>query len=255
MSSQSVAYVLSPSRTGTLFLETLFLEHFPSVSCAHEPSPSRTLHVLGNVRNHLGIGGGLVKRWFERSLGQRRAAAIDKRYVEINPLLCPITDLLIDTAAPPTVIHLVRDPRTWVPSILSFKASPRFRHVVERVPFLLPYPAPLPRGWARTSMEERALWRWRYCNEQILQIANDCERYALIRYEDLFAKDEQVRRSALARIIRTIDLEEPEGEKWLEKRERINEAPYGNKKPAVPDERRVQSICGPILERFGYQSV
>ncbi len=54
-------YVLSAGRTGTVFLENLVKTHCPGVRIEHEPSPTRYLMMLGNLRNDFGLLGGAAR--------------------------------------------------------------------------------------------------------------------------------------------------------------------------------------------------
>lgn len=246
-------FVLSAGRTGTVFLSRNLTARFADVAAVHEPSPARWEHVLGNLRNRTGLGRRTV-RWIFLKSRRRRLKHLphDARYVEINPLLCPITDLLPLLPGPLRVVHLVRHAETWADSILQFRASGPFRHVIEHIPFALPYPVPRPPGWRDFRRGERALWRWRYCNEQILALVPHCARYAVIRYEDLFHVDRGVRGPALRSLLETLEIPCDDDLAWFDIGERVNPAPsLGRKRTRIPP-ADVRAICGPLLERFGY---
>ena len=136
-------YIISAGRTGTVFLESFFNLHCPGVTAVHEPAPSRQHLMLANLRNEWGIGGSLLSWHFQKS----RLARLEARsgaYVEINPHLCPFTDLLPDPLRPLRVVHMVREPSSWTASMLGFKASTSFRDVIDYIPFATPYPVPRP---------------------------------------------------------------------------------------------------------------
>ncbi len=258
-----LGFVLSPSRTGTVFLTRSLSERFPDLRCVHEPPPSRVQLILGNLRNHLGWGGPVVRWLFRRSLASRlRDGPGDRPYVEINPMLCPITDLVAELDGELSVVHMTRDPRTWVPSIETFKASGYRRHLIDFVPYAKPEPAPRPDGWSRLDPTERALWRWRYCNERILELEPHCRRYARVRYEDVFSPDPAVRSASVGRILETLGIAgdeagAPEADHaWFDTSVRVNVTPGApdarSERPAAPDEAALQAICGPLAAAFGY---
>lgn len=245
-------WVLSPSRTGTVFLTDALRSRFPQVRFEHEPAPARWELMLGNARNDVGLGKALVRRLFRRARRKRLAQLPPGgKYIEINPMLCPITDLLADVPQPLRVVHMVRDPRTWTPSILSFKASGIRRHVIDLIPFAKPYPSPRPPGWRSLSETERALWRWRFCNEQILQLRPACAQYTLVRYEDLFSADRALQERTLTTLLAGLDLDAGGDLAWFQTNQRINASPRAAHDLA-PAEPQVQAICGPLLEDFGY---
>ncbi|MCI0431312.1 MAG: hypothetical protein L0210_12340, partial [Rhodospirillales bacterium] len=114
-----------------------------------------------------------------------------------------------------------------------------------------PYPHPWPAGWAKKDRFIRALWRWRYCNEQIMTLSRRCEAYAVIRYEDLFS--EGGNRASLDTLLATLALPRPRDFAWFDIGERVNVAPpAASKTEPTIDPTIVESICGPLRHEFGY---
>ncbi len=229
-------------------------EQFADVEFEHEPYPARRELLLGNMRNYWGVGERLVRRQF---LANRRRRwdrlANGQGHVEVNSMLCANIDLLGELGIPLRVVHQVRDPRTWTASMVRFKAAGFRRHLIDHVPFAIPYPVPRPAGWRSLSLVEKTLWRWRYCNEQILRIRPLCERYALIRYEDMFSTDAEVREQAMRLTLETLGLP-AEDLGWLNVETRINPAPTSEKNQGLPDDELTSSICGELLGQMGYES-
>ena len=169
--ASSIGFVLSAGRTGTVFLTDALAHADPPVHAVHEPEGSRSTLVLANMSNAAGVGRRALTRRFQTNLARRLDRLDpDDAYVEFNPMLCACTDVLQSVPGPLRVVHLVRSPAPWVRSILAFRASGWRRHVIEHTPFANPYPWPRPAGWLRMDRVERALWRWRYCNEQLLAL-------------------------------------------------------------------------------------
>lgn len=248
-----VTFVLSAGRTGTVFLTRTLPAHVPGLHCVHEPPGSRGTLVLGNLRNLAGSGTAAVRRRFRAGLEARLAAVPPgHRYVEINPMLCPVTDLVAELAAerPVALVHLVREPASWVRSIRAFRASGRWRHVIDHLPLGTPFPVPRPRGWLATDQTSRALWRWRYCNEQILALHERVGRSTVVRHEDLFAADADARRVALLRLLEGLGVPAPAA------LDPLLDAPPANPAPAAApvdvDPADVQRICGPVMAALGY---
>lgn len=242
-------YILSAGRTGTMFLEAFFNRHCPGVTAIHEPPPSRQHLMLANLRNDWGVGGALLAWHFRKSRVERLSAHAGY-YVEINPMLCPLTDLLADPARPLRVVHIVREPASWTRSMLGFRASTRFRDVIDHIPLATPFPSPRPAGWRQMDLAARTLWRWHWCNSRIAELRDATPHYCLIRYEDLFAGPQQ-RATALRRILETLDLPyavEPDAGEFSERRNpAVEEAP-------LPDAGLVRAICGPLASEMGYSS-
>lgn len=248
---RELAFILSAGRTGTVFITRAIEAHLPGVVSVHEPRGSRTALVLANTRNLVGVGTPVVRRLFVERL-QRRLDRLPAgtRYVEVNPMLVSLTDVLADAIRPLRLVHLTRDPTDWVRSIRKFKASTKFRHVIDYAPFANPYPSPRPPGWLSASRIERALWRWRYSNEQILAIQPRCTSYVRCRYEDLFAADRELQLETLRTIVAGLGIDDAVGGDWLDTSVRANPAPSGER-VEVPAEL-VERICGPLARQLGY---
>ncbi|MCZ4351737.1 hypothetical protein O4H61_04355 [Roseovarius aestuarii] len=241
-------YVLSAGRTGTMFLETLIRRHCPQVHVEHEPPPSRRLMMLGNLRNDCRLLGKTTRRLarshqeaFHDGEGQR---------IEVNPFLCAVTDLLPHPTRPLRIVHVVREPGAWAQSMTTFKASSKYRHVIDYVPFAKPFPAPRPAGWRGLDPFEKSLHRWIWCNRRIAALASEAEGYTLVRSEDVFSGDITVRNAALTRICKVLDLPiRAEALAMDEFSQRVNPAPDGVDLRDVAVER---AICGHAATEFGY---
>ena len=240
-------YVLSAGRTGTMFLERLLLTYCDDVIAGHEPKPSRLLLFLGNLRNDTGLLSGAVERLAE--LHRARLHDGPKPFVEINPFLCPITDLLPQQGRPLRVLHMVRSPGDWAKSIMTFKASDRYRALVDWVPFAKPYPAPRPAGWSGLSEFEKALHRWTWCNARIRALQSEADRYAVVRSEDVFSGDENRRDRAVQSIFETLGLDPPNRIDPEFMNQKVNPAPASKE---WQDTGAIRRICGELAETLGY---
>lgn len=245
-----VNLVLSAGRTGTVFLTNL-LEQVSGVHVVHEPFPARYELMLGNMRNDIGIGKSLARKLF-LSVRKNRFSngELGHKYIEINPLMCPLVDLLKELDRPLNVVHMVRDPLSWVKSIDAFRASKFVRPFYPLIPFSTPFPTPRPEGWKQMSHVERQLCRWRFCNEQILSQRPHYARYALVRYEDLFSEQPEVRMENLKKVFETLQVPMDSVDTTDVFKQRKNSAP--NKPIATVDRETVATICGSVSEQFGY---
>jgi len=244
--------VLSAGRTGTVFLSEALTNQFPNVIAEHEPSPARWEHLRGNIRSRFGGNGErLLKSVCSARRNKLQSLPAETRYIELNPMLCPLADLLPRLSPRLHVVHLTRNPESWTGSILKFGASKRWRYLIDYIPYALPYPRPYPEGWSRFSKAEKTLWRWRFCNESILSIKPACATYAQVKYEDLFASETKLRESALESLLTTLQLPIPASCDWFPIEARKNAAPSSKKETAIPPET-VDEICGPLMEKLGY---
>jgi hypothetical protein len=248
----NMRFILSSGRTGTLFLAHRLAARFPHLVCAHEPSPSRLELLLANFRNRYGAGHALLQRLFV-TVRKRRLAQLTpgQAYLEINPLLCPLTDL-VARIHPLHVIHLIRDPISWATSIVHFKAAGWRKLVIDYTPLAKPYPYPYPSGWQKLGEFERALWRWRYCNENILRLQSACQHYVRIRYEDLFTENLDQQAEALGLLLDGLDLDSHGDLAWLQAQQRINASRQDTALVPATSSSHVHSICGDLMSQFGY---
>lgn len=244
---QEFKYILSAGRTGTVFISKLFEVYAPQIIAEHEPSSSRYLMMMGNVRNDFGLFKSLTRRWSRTH--QNAHFSKGKMYIEINPFLCPITDTLPREGGSLKILHLVRHPADWSRSITSFKASTKLRAVIDYIPFAKPYPAPRPTGWGQLGSYEKGLWRWRWCNSNILALKDTAEKYVLVRYEDLFSDDKAVQMEAIHKVFDVFDLSPSAAISESVLRERVNPSP---KTVFSENAKAEKEICGALAEEFGY---
>lgn len=247
-------FVLSAGRTGTIFLYELLRSQSEHLHCFHEPFPARYELVFGNAANDLGIGSTIVRRVV---LGVRRQRLFniddEDRYIEINPLLCPVIAYLPELLSDLRVIHIVRHPRDWAQSILTFKASGYRRFLIEYIPFARTYPQPRPKNWRTCSKAVRALWQWRTCNEQILAIKPYCKSYLSLRYEDLFRSSESQKLQAWQNLFASLDLPPPKDLDELNLKRRMNAAPNKQGSSVSLSNQDLETVCRPLMDQFGYR--
>ncbi len=243
-------FFLSAGRTGTVFLANLLSRALPGGVVEHEPFPSRCEHLLGNLSNELRVGRGIARSVF-LSARQRRLGSLEEgqRYIEINPLLCPIIEFLPELKRPLHVVHLVREPLDWAKSISAFRASKYIRPFFGIIPFNRPFPTPRPSGWRGLSELERQLWRWRFCNESILKFRESFATYSLVRYEDLFSQEKSTHEKALKTVMNALQISDFPAHQDVSTR--VNAAPH-SKRPADVAPATVREICGELMGEFGY---
>ncbi len=251
MSRFPPTFVLSAGRTGTVFLTHTLPDHVPELHAVHEPPGSRSLLVLANVGAVMGRGSAWLSGRLHRGVTRRQAACPPhQRYVEINPMLCPVVDVLADVVSPLHVVHLVRHPVSWTRSIRAFRASGWRRHVIDAIPFANPAPVPRPPGWLGLDPVSQALWRWRACNEAIESVSPRAARYVRLRYEDLFLADRDTRIAHLEQLLDALNVPHPDDLEALLAAPRANRAPKAA--PVDIPALTASRIAGELMERYGY---
>lgn len=232
-----------------MFLERFLNEHFPDFVAVHEPPPTRYQMMLANLRNDCGIGGGMLGKWY-RSARAKRGEDAGKPLIELNPFLCPLIDLIPEEGRDLRVIHIVRHPATWAKSIAVFRASERFRRFIDVVPFAKPYPSPRPPKWHSMGDYERALHRWRWCNQQIEEIAPKCDSYIRIRYEELFSADDALAIKAVRQLCEALGLPPLDIDVGLGAAQRENASPPGKIEGMA---KRGDDAIQDMAARYGYE--
>jgi len=187
-----VAVFLSTGRTGTTALAQYFDAAYPDVVARHEPRPSRHLRVMSNRRlaqrsSRTAAASALYaarRRFFSESRGSL--------YIESNPYLYGFLDVFDDVFRSARVVHIVRDPRSYVRSAINFGFSTGMRALATAlVPYWSLKPElcedPVRRSWGEMDPVERLAWFWNRINRHLAQgEALFGERYMRIRFEDLF---------------------------------------------------------------------
>ena len=257
---EKVVVILSTGRTGTKALAHFFNTTYDNVTALHEPRPSRHLRLLSNRAMAKGMTPDAAVRALTKARSKLLASLTRPIYIESNWYVYGFLDALRPVFGPRTqVLHVVRDPRTYVPSMLNYGTYKGLKAVATN---LLPYwyirPEQMidnpPKRWPQMSEAERLAWHWHVVNEEIDRGAEMFgDDYRFMRYEELFAPDG----SGVAKLLPWIGL--PENVALLEKirGERVNASTARSSAWAkiAPDARRaVIEMCGEQMRRYGYDA-
>ena len=257
---ERVAFLLSTGRTATTALADYLTAAYPTeVLAVHEPPPSRRLRVLSNKRACGRVTADAAAAAYARARGpllaRVRGPAV---YVESSPFLHGFVDVLPHLFDRPRVVHLVRDPRTYVRSYINFGVFRGAKGLVGRWhPFWLlkpeHYEPASGRRWARMTPVARVAWYWTAINT-LLGAAEPVyrERYTRVTFEALFGPDPAPvqalagwiglpARAALGRL-RDKPVNASRG----------REVPVFDAWPAT-DRQALFDLCGPLMERYGYR--
>lgn len=247
--------VISTGRTGTVFLTHLINNHAGAEVAVHEPHFSRQVYLLGNLFNYYGWSkSGLVHLYMATRKFRIGGA---KDYIELNPFLSPLADVLADIPYTLKVAHVVRDPRTWVPSMISHEASGRRKFLIRKVPFNLPRDRQFAQAWNELTLVEKMLYRWSALNRTISTLAHSGCQYELFRHEDLFSSNAETLAESQGRFLRFLDLKPDFSEIGFRSSKKYN---VSRKLPQFEfsnwterEKTFMQQMAGDQLSRFQYQ--
>ena len=188
MMPEKTVFILSTGRTGTKTLaEGLAGDDILS---PHQPPFSRLLTIASNYYLH----GWLSKTFLERLVSRFREPQIlqanCRYYIQVFSLDYIPAKLISQKYPNVYIIHIVRDPRTFVPSYLNWMHT-RFKSFVANK--LIPgwHPSGLFTGdvpwqiWIKMNEFERVCWQWNYKNRLLQQLFENNEQYIQVRFEDL----------------------------------------------------------------------
>ena len=211
--SRPNVFTLSTGRTGTLTLSRILAL---SNECLvfHEPSPklyglSKLCYIKGQQAHFIDIFGEafISTREFFLNL----AAGLDKHYIETSPQATFLANAIHKVLPDAKFIHLVRDPREVVRSMMrrkwyggnrydKFRISPQFGQ-------------PCHDKWDEMTIFEKNTWLWAETNRWIMDFTN-----TLPEKKKLFIKAEEVfsaKGDALKRLFEFIDSPQPHRKKIL----------------------------------------
>ena len=260
---REMVVVVSTGRTGTQALAHHLDASYDNVTALHEPVPSRHLRLLSNraVAGRVDLGeavSALVKARAKLLAGIRTPI-----YVESNWYVYGLLEALPEVFGPVKVLHVVRDPRTYIPSGLNFGQFSGLRALATAfLPYWYLKPEDAPgdlnpqnKTWAQLSSIERLGWHWHIVNGEIDRVAPQFGgNFMRIRYEEIFGREA----SGLGKLLNWIGLEETAAIRDRMQEKKVNAsttkrrcAPWKEWAPA--DRAAVLEMCGERMGRYGYE--
>jgi hypothetical protein len=192
--------VLSTGRTGTQALAHYFNTCYDHVTALHEPKPTRHFRMMSNRA----MTGKLSRETAVRALVRSRRRLVEKItrpiYIESNWYLYGFLEALKDVFGWPKILHVVRDPRTFIPSYINYGTFSGLKKVAaEFLPYWYLKPEQYEKNpakrWNEMSEPERLAWHWHVVNREIDRGAQLYgEDYLRLKYEDLFPREKPVAR-------------------------------------------------------------
>ena len=255
-----VVIVLSTGRTGTMALARHFDGRYDTVRALHEPRPSKCLRIASNRYLCRDLSRDDLVRAFARSRRRLFRTISEPVYMECNNFLHGFLDVFPDLFENPLIVHVVRDPRTFIRSWVNFGVFRGVKGLVGRFhPYWLlkpdRYEARPKKRWNRMQPVERIAWYWTAINTEL----NRGERiygdnYMRLRFEDIFEHG----MSGLERLTCWIGLPYNAAQACQMRRRRVNTGPAEGF-PAWEDwdqslQDAVMSLCGELREKYGYDT-
>lgn len=261
MSARSVDPVLivSTGRTGTRFLAQYLSSHYPDVEAHHTTDWSRLINVLGNMQLTGLIGeGAVLAAW--RVLKAKRFAVTDKSYfVDSNNHLFAFAAMARRVYPGVRIVHVVRDPRTYVRSHLNWSTQRTASYVANYlVPFWQPNGWLLNevglKKWINMSKFDKFCWIWDFKNRLMASIESTAAPYLRVRFEDVTGPPENSDQlEALARFIGLDAGSRRGGETAPVNQTTERRFPAWEQWPDA-DCRTLERFCGEQMRRYGYGS-
>jgi hypothetical protein len=251
--------MISSGRTGTKFFARLFSDLYPTtVAAYHERGNSRHMQILGNMyfahlfpKSGLKLAWKLLKDW---EIDQCEMAF----HIDANPFLYGVASVTPEIHQNLKVIHIVRDPRTYVTSHLNFSRQKQTSYIANYfVPFWQPNPflvgdLPLSKAAGFTRFEKYC-WIWDFKNRVMERLENSPTPYLRVRFEDLFnmGNPEEV----FGKITDFLSLPRVTGirEKFREPANTSTKTDFPEWHEWTPKQAtQLFSFCGERMEKYGY---
>ncbi len=254
---QRVIFVLSTGRTGTKSLAQGL--DSPAVKSLHQPPFSRMLTIASNCCLHGWLTYAVLRRCVLRIRGKQIRSCHRPVYCQVFSLDHLPAKIISENFDNVSVLHLVRDPRTFVVSYLNWMHGRWKSYVANKL-----LPAWHPSGywtgeksweeWCRMDEFQRVCWHWTYKNRLLEHFFNHSGvRYRRVRFEDLFlgARSEGILREVIdflgvpfqKRFLRV-----------LEKPQNTSRKTYFPRYPDWPPRSKEQllNICAEEMQRYHY---
>ncbi len=249
--ANKLAFILSTGRTGTKFLATYFNANFDSVTALHEPHLSYHLRATANAY----VSGAINRERLHQLLRGARRRHIKQAqpfYIESNPWLWGFFDALVELEPQPTIIHVVRDPRTYVRSTIRHgnrQGIKRAANVI--VPYWYVPIKQVLAGRPQTPISRFAA-KWRLVNQYLIDRGQAYPGYYRVKFEQLFDEHE----TGVQQVCNAFDLPYPGASATISTNNRINRGKlkdlgHWSDWPAAW-QQELHTICSPLMQELNY---
>lgn len=260
MSKSQNIYFLSTGRSGSTFLYHIFKEVYPELNITHQTSGSRLINVLSNIPFPRVIRNKILKALFVLFKNQNLTEST------VDPLLSmAILALLKEKNIENEnikIVHLVRDPRTFVTSFMNWKSSSIKKRILHH---LIPFWQPSPRFDKNISFKEKITFNkfrqfcyvWNYKNYLFWSTFHNSANYKLIRFEDLTKST--IKQEKFLDLLEFLDLPLKDFYFNSFSKTKINKSDvriFPNYDDWDDDKKNyIYNSCGSLMQNFGYDKI
>ncbi len=246
MAPGQVVFFVGSHRTGSTTLARFFDEHVPGTTSVHQRRRHLLLNELAGMRAAGVISPRLHDRLARRILVGWLESSTAERVVETNGFAYAAVATALPRFPEARVIHVVRDPREFVPSMARFRRRKPVRRFVQlHLPFWDHGP--------RLPEPEKLAWQWNFKSRLIDETYGDHPYFVRLRFEDLFDEAADTYEQMLAFVDPAIDAAGLRGAFFathLNAAGPPEPAAWARWDPALC--RRVHRICGELMTSYGY---
>ncbi|WP_440903943.1 hypothetical protein ACMZOO_14020 [Catenovulum sp. SX2] len=193
-SQVDATFIISTGRTGTRFLADKLSKYANHALVHHEPQPNLQKEAFEYYSQ------GKVDSDYCALFKMNRLNMLDElrslgrsTYIESNGGITFMLPHICSLFKSCNVIHIVRDPRTWIPSAYSRtqirNGKSELKYLRDSSWVVSPQNLendPYRNRWQNMNLIERLSWIWEFKNRYVLdKVASDCETL-MLRYEDVF---------------------------------------------------------------------
>lgn len=179
-------------------------------------------------------------------------------FIDSNAHLFGMVDLVSTLYPGLKILHIVRDPRTYVRSHLNWaRHRPQSFVANYLIPFWQPNPFLLKemslRRWLLLSLFEKFCWVWDFKNRYIETLANSEIPYLMVRFEDLFSGPDA--EAHLNQVFRFIGLPEVTGvlDRFKQPLNVTEKRSFPSWQDWEPERcARLEELCRQMMDHYGY---
>ena len=207
-------FIVSTGRTGTKFFESFLNNIDSNIQCIHEPSPDLFDLAIDKIRNGKKQNELISELRKARLNYLQNAVNNDKtHYIESNNNAAFLLTEIEKTFSNTRFLIIVRDPKTYVISALN--KSPQndgkfsFYDKTDHRGRLTPYDFDNDsekKDWIEMKRFEKVSWYWNKCNNYLYDFHISSDSTLLMRYEELFAKNLDIRKDAFINMMNFFEI-------------------------------------------------
>lgn len=200
--NKKIDFILSTGRTGTVAISKV-LNTAEKTTCLHEPRNTRRFKVLGNYYFNKNIPD-WAEKYFLSAKANDWNSIKGNHHIEVNPMLWHWTNIITTQYPDAKIIHMVRNARTWLLSIINHYVTIKGYLRLNAIPYWEPHIS-ISGNTKFTSDPilnnkiEKWLLIWELKNKFIEENCNP-ENYMLLRFEDVFTNNKTLRTKTLSEI-------------------------------------------------------